>query len=74
MFVLGTPKATLSHTCTHTANRTQQHRLQFQHPRQGGSGPGQDHQGINLHKGKQSNFKIATLVSTTSVIYGTESF
>ena len=33
------------------------YRHQLQHHRQGGSGAGQDHQGIQLHKGKQSNIK-----------------
>ena len=41
----------------YTADRTYHHRQQFQHHRQGGLGAGQDHQGINIHKGKQSYFK-----------------
>ena len=32
-------------------------RSKFQHHSQGGPGTGQDHQGIYLHKGKQSNIK-----------------
>ena len=50
--VRGTPQTTLPHPCTDTKNRTQHHRRQFQHHRQGGPGAGQDHQGIYLHKGK----------------------
>ena len=70
----GAPQTTLSHPCAHTTNRAQHHRNQFQHHRQGGPGAGQDHQGIHLHKGKQSNFKPKHWASTISVIYGTESF
>ena len=38
----GTPQTTLSHPCAHTADRTQYHRHQLQHHRQGGLGAGQD--------------------------------
>ena len=55
--IQGAPQAALSHPCTHTTNRAQHYRHKFQHHRQGGPGAGQDHQGINLHKGKQSSFK-----------------
>ena len=41
----------------YTTDRPHHHRGQFQHHRKGGLGAGQDHQGINLHKGKQSYIK-----------------
>ena len=41
------------HTYKKTGHNT--HRDKFQHHRQRGPGAGQDHQGIHLHKGKQSN-------------------
>ena len=45
------------HPCAHMTNRIHHHRRQFQYHRQGRPEAGQDHQGIYLHKGKQSNIK-----------------
>ena len=47
----------LPHPWTFTTNRSHHYRQQFQHHRKGGLGAGQDHQGINIHKGKQSYFE-----------------
>ena len=49
-----TPKTTFSQPWAYTAHRSCYYRQQFQHNRKGGLGAGQDHQGINIHKGKQS--------------------